>query len=156
MNVSLYIKNHRFTTRLALGYICYFVFNCVMLVAGAFVYFTYDSMESRILTGLLALALLCMDLWVFHQLYKNAWETDQINEALLKISHGDTKYKINAEAFDGKERELAENINHISRGLETALQEKVSSERLKADLITNVSHDIKTPLTSIINYVDLN
>lgn len=96
-----------------------------------------------------------MDSWVFHQLYKNAWETDQINEALLKISHGDTKYKINAEEFDGKERELAENINHISRGLDTALQEKVRSERLKADLITNVSHDIKTPLTSIINYVDL-
>lgn len=155
VNISLYIKNHRFTTRLALGYSCYFIFNCVIIATGAFVYFTYDSMESRILTGILVLALLCMDSWVFHQLYKNAWETDQINEALLKISHGDTKYKINAEEFDGKERELAENINHISRGLDTALQEKVRSERLKADLITNVSHDIKTPLTSIVNYVDL-
>ena len=45
--------------------------------------------------------------------------------------------------FDGKERELAENINHISRGLDTALQEKVSSAPEGADLITNVSHDIK-------------
>ena len=44
---------------------------------------------------------------------------------------------------------------YIGSGLDTALQEKVKSERLKADLITNVSHDIKTPLTSIINYVDL-
>ncbi|MCA5010549.1 sensor histidine kinase, partial [Clostridioides difficile] len=67
----------------------------------------------------------------------------------------DTTYKINTLKFNGKERELAEHINHISTGLETALQEKVRSERLKADLITNVSHDIKTPLTSIINYVDL-
>lgn len=46
-------------------------------------------------------------------------------------------------------------INSIGTGLERALQEQVRSERLKADLITNVSHDIKTPLTSIINYVDL-
>ena len=51
--------------------------------------------------------------------------------------------------------ELAEGLNRISDGLETALAEQVKSERLKADLITNVSHDIKTPLTSIINYVDL-
>ena len=50
---------------------------------------------------------------------------------------------------------MAEGLNRISDGLETALAEQVRSERLKADLITNVSHDIKTPLTSIINYVDL-
>ena len=50
---------------------------------------------------------------------------------------------------------MGDHINNIGSGLDTALQEKVKSERLKADLITNVSHDIKTPLTSIINYVDL-
>lgn len=46
-------------------------------------------------------------------------------------------------------------INNISNGLENAIQDRMKSERLKAELITNVSHDIKTPLTSIINYVDL-
>ncbi|MCQ4833291.1 sensor histidine kinase, partial [Hungatella sp. SL.1.14] len=86
VNVSLYIKNHRFTTRLALGYICYFVFNCVKLVAGAFVYFTYDSMESRILTGLLALALLCMDLWVFQSTLNKFSRRTIFPEALLPIS----------------------------------------------------------------------
>ena len=50
---------------------------------------------------------------------------------------------------------MGEHINNISSGLGTALMEQVKSERMKADLITNVSHDIKTPLTSIINYVDL-
>lgn len=154
-NVRLYIRNHRFTTRLAMGYTCYLIFNFTLIAAAAFIFFTYDNIEAKVLICLLLLFLLCTDLWVFHQMYKNAWETDQINEALLKMSQGDTKYKINAEEFSGKERELAENINHINRGLETALQEKVRSERLKADLITNVSHDIKTPLTSIINYVDL-
>jgi signal transduction histidine kinase len=55
----------------------------------------------------------------------------------------------------GKELAMANNINQIGTGLERAIQEQFKSERLKADLITNVSHDIKTPLTSIINYVDL-
>lgn len=57
--------------------------------------------------------------------------------------------------FSSLEAQLAEGLNRISDGLETALAEQVKSERLKADLITNVSHDIKTPLTTIINYVDL-
>lgn len=155
VNLRLYLKNHRFTTRLILGYALYLAVNGILILSAAYLFFQYHNVESKILIALLMLSLICMDAWVFHQLYNNAWETDQINDALLKISQGDTKYEINAEEFYGKERELAEHINHISRGLETAIQEKVRSERLKADLITNVSHDIKTPLTSIINYVDL-
>ena len=48
-----------------------------------------------------------------------------------------------------------ENLNAISRGMSIAVEQKLKSERLKTELITNVSHDIKTPLTSIVNYVDL-
>ncbi|MEY8356943.1 HAMP domain-containing sensor histidine kinase [Lachnospiraceae bacterium 54-53] len=154
-NLSLYFENRRFTARIFLSYVLFLAFNIAMILVFAFLWFAYNSLESRILMGGVALVFLCADLWVFHQLYKNAWETDQINQALLNISQGDTTYKIDTVKFNGKEKELAENINHISTGLETALQEKVRSERLKADLITNVSHDIKTPLTSIINYVDL-
>lgn len=154
-NISLYFKHHRFTTRIMISYIMFLTFNIAMILAFAFLLFTYGSLESRILMGAVAVLFFCADFWVFHQMYKNAWETDQINQALLNISQGDTTYKIDTGKFKGKERELAENINHISTGLEAALQEKVRSERLKADLITNVSHDIKTPLTSIINYVDL-
>ena len=50
---------------------------------------------------------------------------------------------------------LAIQINDIAGGLSNAIKEQLKSERLKTELITNVSHDIKTPLTSIINYVDL-
>lgn len=57
--------------------------------------------------------------------------------------------------FPAKAETVAKALNNIGDGMETALKEQVKSERLKADLITNVSHDIKTPLTSIINYVDL-
>lgn len=150
-----YFKDRRFTTRLAVFYSLFLLFNLGMTAALSILSLTYDSLISRIFVGTIALLCFLLDLWVFHQMYQNAWETDQINQALIKISHGDTAYKIDTGQFAGKERELAENINHISSGLETALQEKVRSERLKADLITNVSHDIKTPLTSIINYVDL-
>jgi signal transduction histidine kinase len=52
-------------------------------------------------------------------------------------------------------REHGENLNNIGEGLKSALAEKMKSEHMKAELITNVSHDIKTPLTSIVNYVDL-
>lgn len=62
---------------------------------------------------------------------------------------------MNLAGLEGKELKVGNMINSIGTGLERALQEQVKSERLKADLITNVSHDIKTPLTSIINYVDL-
>ena len=52
-------------------------------------------------------------------------------------------------------REHGEDINHVGEGIAIAVEEQMKSERLKTELITNVSHDIKTPLTSIINYVDL-
>ena len=52
-------------------------------------------------------------------------------------------------------KEQGEQINHISDGMTHAIEERMKSERFKTELITNVSHDIKTPLTSIINYVDL-
>lgn len=154
-NLSMYFISRSFTTRLIVSYGMFLAFQFILLLAFAFLLFTCNTLASKLLMGVLAVLLLVLDFWVFYQMYRNSWETDQINQALLNISKGDTTYKIQTGGFSGKERELAENINHISLGLESALQEKVRSERLKADLITNVSHDIKTPLTSIINYVDL-
>ena len=88
-------------------------------------------------------------------LYRNEAETEKIAQGIYRMAEGDTGYKIDTAGFSGKGGTVAETLNNLGDGLETALQEQVKSERLKADLITNVSHDIKTPLTSIINYVDL-
>jgi signal transduction histidine kinase len=82
-------------------------------------------------------------------------ERDEIQQAIEAIAAGAIDTKLREEDFHGQERDLAAAVNHIREGLSDALTESVKNERMKADLITNVSHDIKTPLTSIVNYVDL-
>ena len=88
-------------------------------------------------------------------LLQQARQRKQILEGIRKISEGDLNYQIPIEKLSGDSLLLAEAVNHIGEGLSTAVEQSVKDERLKTDLITNVSHDIKTPLTSIINYVDL-
>ncbi len=77
-----------------------------------------------------------------------------IYKGVEKVKAGDIKHQIQI-GGSGMMHRLAENINSLSDGLEDAVNEKMKSERLKTELISNVSHDIKTPLTSIITYVDL-
>jgi signal transduction histidine kinase len=72
-----------------------------------------------------------------------------------RIAAGDTDYRVDVKRLHGDFREHGEDLNNISGGIAIAVEEQMKSERLKTELITNVSHDIKTPLTSIINYVDL-
>jgi signal transduction histidine kinase len=72
-----------------------------------------------------------------------------------KITEGNLTHKIPIEKMSAPAKALGEYINNIGDGLSGAVDEKLKSERLKTELIANVSHDIKTPLTSIINYVDL-
>ncbi len=71
------------------------------------------------------------------------------------ISLGDLNYRIDNRYMLNDFKKHAENLNNISKGMSNAINEKMKSEHFKSELITNVSHDIRTPLTSIINYVDL-
>ena len=72
-----------------------------------------------------------------------------------EIAKGNTAYRIDTKFLFGEFRRHAEDLNAIQSGISRAVEEKLRSEKMKTELITNVSHDIKTPLTSIINYVDL-
>ena len=82
-------------------------------------------------------------------------EIMRIQEALEAISEGALDTTLNVNVFHGQQKKVAEAVNHIRQGLMSSVNESLKNEKLKADLITNVSHDIKTPLTSIVNYVDL-
>lgn len=79
----------------------------------------------------------------------------KILEGIERITQGDIEYKLDLKEYQGDEYLLAEGINHIGEGLAMAISESVRDERMKANMITNISHDIKTPLTSIINYIGL-
>jgi signal transduction histidine kinase len=72
-----------------------------------------------------------------------------------KIAAGDLGYRVDTRYLFWDLKSHGENLNSISDGLARAVEARMKSERLKTELITNVSHDLKTPLTSIINYVDL-
>lgn len=79
----------------------------------------------------------------------------RLQEGGKHIAEGDMDYQINTEHMLPALKEHAADLNRINEGVSKAVNEKMKSERFKTELITNVSHDIKTPLTSIINYVDL-
>ena len=146
-----------FKGRLILSSILYAAVNAALVLLIRFVRerVYLDELVINLLTGAILFALVLFNLWVFYLLFRHAVEMDRFVDAVGRLSSGETSYKIDVSDLDPQEQALAEGLNNISAGLETALQEQVKSERLKADLITNVSHDIKTPLTSIINYVDL-
>ena len=82
-------------------------------------------------------------------------DRQRIVKGIEKIKEGEFNYKVDENNLHGDNLVLAQAVNSIGEGIRTAVETSMKDERLKADLITNVSHDIKTPLTSIINYVDL-
>lgn len=94
-------------------------------------------------------------IWCYYKIMKEVDKFKQIHDATEKIYKGDTDIKLDESLYTGVLKELAIYINDIAGGFSNAIKESLKSERLKTELITNVSHDIKTPLTSIINYVDL-
>ena len=79
----------------------------------------------------------------------------RIKDGGEKIAKGDLHHKIDTQYMFGDFKEFCVSLNNINEGLQVAVNERMKSEHFKTELITNVSHDIKTPLTSIINYVDL-
>ena len=83
------------------------------------------------------------------------WCFGNIVAGARKMAGGDLEHKIDTQNMYGSFRDCAEQLNSLSETTMQAVQSQVRSERMKTELITNVSHDIKTPLTSIINFVDL-
>ena len=86
---------------------------------------------------------------------KKARGRELILDGLKRITEGELQYKIPLDKLTGEQRRMADLINRIGQGLDAAVENSLKNERMKAELIYKCSHNIKTPLTSIINYVDL-
>lgn len=98
---------------------------------------------------------LLLGIGVLWKLLEREMQNTKLAEGAERIADGDLNYKINVRDFKGVDKRLVKAINRICDGLSIAVEKSIKDERMKTDLITNVSHDIKTPLTSIINYVNL-
>jgi signal transduction histidine kinase len=98
---------------------------------------------------------LILDIAVGVRLFKRNAEFNDIINGIGRIRSGEVEYKLETANLHGMNKFLADAVNNIGEGIDNAVKTSVKDERLKSDLITNVSHDLKTPLTSIINYVDL-
>ncbi len=105
--------------------------------------------------GIFLLLFIVIDGAIIVYAIRKADGQDLIKEGLKKISDGQLQYKIKTDKLTGDQKEMAEYINNIGDGLDAAVENSLKKERMQTELITNVSHDLKTPLTSIINYVDL-
>ena len=128
----------------------------VLLVGSAFLFLQFLIIGCVFSgAGVFLLALLAVDVAAMIFAIRKADGQDLIMDGLKKISDGELQYKIKTDTLTGKQKVMAEYINNIGGGLDAAVENSLKKERMQTELITNVSHDLKTPLTSIINYVDL-
>ncbi|WP_434310427.1 sensor histidine kinase [Hominifimenecus sp. rT4P-3] len=157
-------KEGSYAGRTAIGLFGYIILNALFLI-GAIIYIEHrwfhlfqgrwSDLQMR-LTGIVCMGgLLLLNLLFLIQVIRKTCHREKIAEVVKKISEGKLEAKIDTTGMNGNERALSDLVNEIGDGLSKALVERTKSERMRTDLIANVSHDLRTPLTSIINYVDL-
>ena len=137
--VTQTIQNGSLVSRTWIPYLIFLMINLILVLLGV--------------GGVIGALLL--DLLVGAYLYRESKQRDEIVEGIEIIKNGDSKYRIDTTHLKGENLKMAESVNSIGVGIRNAVESSMKDEKLKTDLITNVSHDIKTPLTSIITYVDL-
>lgn len=124
------------------GIVCFLI--CSAFASG------YGLMAALGVLGMIFIPFLMIKRLIQEAIWRN-----RIYEGINHIAGGEPGYKINLDGMKSNEKKAGEQINNLGEGLQIAVTQATKNERLKSELITNVSHDIKTPLTSIINYVDL-
>ncbi len=148
--LKMVLRHRNTVVSMLLPYNIFLFVNLVGIVA------VYRLLEEYISLALLIVAgLVMLDGAVGVILFRRNAEQTEIVEGITRIRDGEADTQLDLEHLHGSSRELADAVNHIGEGIRKAVKTSMQDERMKTDLITNVSHDIKTPLTSIINYVDL-
>ena len=147
----LYRLASRMTTGMLTGVLC--GLHILLLVVGLMLFvgglFSYDA----VITWLLVMFL--FDAVTMPFLIRWTVEAKRIRKASNALAAGDLNYKVDTDHLHAVWKELGSDLNSIGEGMTAAVEKQMRSERMKTELITNVSHDLKTPLTSIINYVSL-
>lgn len=141
--IELIFDNMKISLKIGIAFASFVIANWLI--------FDY-SFKHSFLSFVMLLALYAVS---FIFILKKCISYENIFKAIEKMYNGNNDINMNENEYKGKEKKVVHQLNDIAGGLENAINEKMKSERLKTELITNVSHDIKTPLTSIINYVDL-
>lgn len=150
----LYIHNKKSITRkLASSLVLYTIFNLI------FIYIFFKPMIEYIYMGfayaiIFSIFTIVLTTYLYHIVSNKFKYIEYISDGIKEVESGNLSYKLDVNGFD-EISQIANSVNNISNGFELALEEQVKSEKMKTELITNVSHDLKTPLTSIVNYVDI-
>jgi len=140
INLAIHtIQNGGIVSRTWIPYLIFLMINLILVLLGV--------------GGVIGAFLL--DMLVGAYIYRLSKQREEIVEGIEIIKNGDSKHRIDTTHLHGGNLKLAESVNSIGMGIRNAVETSMKDEKLKTDLITNVSHDIKTPLTSIITYVDL-
>lgn len=135
-------ENVKWTTRI---WICFFVFGFINLL----------WVLSTMYSGSVLLLFIPEYILLGIGLFKLVKYFSRLKGAAESMAKGDYSKEVDTKKMPIDLADHGKNLNSIATGMNTAVSERIKSERMKTELITNVSHDIKTPLTSIINYVDL-
>lgn len=143
----------------AQGLLRNFVLFCLMnlgfAMSAVYIFFRQTSLIEQIVAIIIVLLILMMDMVLYNRLYRNIVQREKIADALHSMFEQNEACQLDVEDFDGREAQMAKDLNNISQGLKKVVSEQVKSEKMKADLITNVSHDLRTPLTNIVSYIGL-
>lgn len=130
-----------------------FLIEIVFYAGCLFLFFVFMHEDERMAIGVAAVMLMAM-IFLSYRRLKRKVEREEIIEKIEGIVAGESS-RVSVEHLSIENAALGRAVNDIGEGIQQAVETSIKDERLKAELLTNVSHDIKTPLTSIISYVDL-